>query len=197
MKLTEDTSVRYLTNINDKLGGPYTSEGLESLVYLHKISPDTLISREGNEDFKPIKATPLGPILFPKAVLQTTPQDWAPPRRENDPAFTSRKNFRLTKAKFEKVNAQAGKLPKIDVYNILDEIRQTEIESGRDFVRSNRFRISRRTIDFWIVAIAGNTLILAGSIYMQNTASMMIGIGSSGLFTFGLLWSMYGVMDRY
>jgi|CXWL01.1.fsa_nt_gi hypothetical protein len=34
MKLSEDTSIRYHTKIDDRLGGPYSVEGLESLVYL-------------------------------------------------------------------------------------------------------------------------------------------------------------------
>jgi hypothetical protein len=32
---------------------------------------------------------------------------------------------------------------------------------------------------------------------MQNTTSIVFGFGGAGLYTFGLLWSMYGVMDRY
>jgi len=45
--------------------------------------------------------------------------------------------------------------------------------------------------------IVGNGAILAGSIAMQKTMSLVFGIGFSGLYTFGLLWTMYGVMDRY
>ena len=32
---------------------------------------------------------------------------------------------------------------------------------------------------------------------MAAGLSMVFGIAGSGLYTFGLLWSMYGVMDRY
>ena len=66
-----------------------------------------------------------------------------------------------------------------------------------DLPREGRFRISKRSMDFWFMVIVGNAVILGGAIAMQNTMSMVFGIGFSGLYTFGLLWSMYGVMDRY
>jgi len=199
MKLTEDNSVRYLTKIDDRVGGPYTVEGLASLVYLQKINPDTLIGREGIDAFIPIRNSRLGLILFPglQAGQSSTPDVWTPPGQENDPAQINRKRYRTTEATFENVNASAADLPKIDVYDILGEIRQAEIESGHDFVRPSRWRLDKRDRDFWVVVITGNTVILGGAIAMQNTASIVFGIAGSGLFTFGLLWSMYGVMGRY
>jgi hypothetical protein len=200
MKLSDDTSVRYYTWVDDRMGGPYTVEGLESLVYLQKITAETLVCREGSEEFTPIKNSELSLVLFPKAKFGTgsqAPHEWAPPRRENDPAFLNRKRYRTTEAKFENVNAKAANLPKIDVYNLLDDIRQTEIESGADRVRLNRFRISKRSRDFWIMLVAGNSLFLGGALISPNTTSLVFGIAGCGLFTFGLLWSMYGVMDRY
>lgn len=198
MKLKEDTSVRYHTLIDDRRGGPYTVEGLESLVYLQKINADTLITREGSEDFTPIRASELGPVLFKQQVVtKQAPHEWAPPGRENDPAFANRKRYRTTEAKFENVNAKAGNLPKIDVLNLLDEVRQAEIESGRDLIRRNRFRLSKRSRDFWVMLVVGNTVFLGTALLVPNTISLVFGIGGCGLFTFALLWSMYGVMDRY
>jgi hypothetical protein len=198
MKLSEDTSARYHTKIDDRLGGPYTFEGLESLVYLQKISADTLISREGSDDFTPIRASELGSVLFKQQVVtQKAPHEWAPPGRENDPAFANRKRYRTAEAKFENVNARAGNLPKVDVFNLLDEVRQAEVESGFDRIRPKRFRLSKRSRDFWIMLVAGNSVFLGCALIAPNTISLVFGIGGCGLFTFGLLWSMYGVMDRY
>jgi len=200
MKLSEDTSARYYTWVEDSMGGPYTVEGLESLVYLQKITAETLICREGCEKFTPIKDSELSRILFPKAKFGTgsqSPHEWAPPGRENDPAFLNRKRYRFTEAKFDNVNAKAANLPKIDVYHLLDDIRQTEIASGRDQVRESRFKVSKRSRDFWIMLIAGNAIFLGGAIIAANTISLVFGIAGCGLFTFALLWSMYGVMDRY
>jgi hypothetical protein len=197
MKLSDDTSVRYHTKIDDRLGGPYTVEGLESLVYLQKITADTLICREGSAEFTPIKASELGPVLFKQAVVKQEPHEWAPPGRENDPAFANRKRYRTTEAKFDNVNAQTDHLPKIDVYDILDDIRQTEIESGMDQIRTNRFSVSKRSRDFWVMLIVGNAIFLGTALLAPNTISLVFGIAGCGLFTFALLWSMFGVMDKY
>ncbi len=198
MKLSEDTSVRYQIKTDDRVGGPYTIEGLETLVYLQKITADTPISREGSGEFTPIRASELGPVLFKQqAVVKKAPHEWAPPGRENDPAFANRKRYRTTEAKFENVNASTGNVPRIDVFELLDDIRQTEIASGRDRIRPGRFRISKRSRDFWIMLITGNTLLVGGALISPNMISLVFGFAGCGLFTFGLLWSMYGVMDRY
>jgi hypothetical protein len=197
MKLREDPSVRYHTKIEDRLGGPYTIEGLESLVYLKKINPDTLIAREGTDTFMPIRQSEVCPALFKHLRSKTTPQDWAPPSQENNPDFINRKRYRLGEAKFETVNRKATPGEKIDVFDLLGEVRRAEVDSGRDRLRQDRFKISRRTKDFWIMLIAGNAVIMSGGIYMQNTASIVFAIAGCGLFTFGLLWSLFGVMGRY
>jgi hypothetical protein len=199
MKLSGDDDVRYYAYVEDTAGGPYTIEGLESLVYLKKITPDTFIAREGAEAYTLLRDSELQPILFPGLLSQedSNPDVWTPPGQENDPAQINRKRFRTTTAKFENVNARAGNLPRIDVHDILHEIRVAEKESGLDLPRSSRFRLSKRGLDFWIMAIAGNAVIIGVCIAMQNTMSMVFGIGCSAMYTFGLLWSMYGVMDRY
>ena len=199
MNLPGDDTVRYYTFVEESVGGPYTIEGLESLVYLKKVTPDTFIAREGAEEYTLLRDSELQPILFPGLLTDrgSSPQEWTPPGEENDPAQINRKRYRTTTAKFENVNAQAANLPKIDVHDILQEIRVAEKESGFDLPREGRFRISKRGLDFWFMVIAGNAVILGACIAMQNTMSMVFGIAGSGLYTFGLLWSMYGVMDRY
>lgn len=199
MKLSGDDTIRYFTYVDESVGGPYTIEALESLVYLKKITPDTYVAREGAEAYVLLRDSELKPVLFPGLLARedSTPQEWSPPGLENDPAQINRKRFRTTTAKFENVNAKAGNLPKIDVHDILGEIRQAERESGLDLPRPGRFRVSKHGMDFWFMVIVGNALILGGTVLMQNTMSMVFGIAGSGLYTFGLLWSMYGVMDRY
>jgi hypothetical protein len=197
VKLSEDQYVRYYAWIEHTVAGPYTVEGLESLVYLQKVRADTLICREGSETYTRLLDSELGPVLFPQGRPENKPQNWAPPGQEHSAAHLNRKRYQLTEASFEKVNAAPGQEPRIDVYNILGEIRQSEIESGRDWVRTNRFKISKRSIDFWIMIIAGNGLLLAGIIYFNNPITLVFGLGGSGLYTFGLIWCMFGVMDRY
>ena len=200
MKLSDDTSIRYYARINDLQCGPYSTEGLESLVYLEKITPETPICREGTEVFSPIEKTELRLVLFPALFRKAdVPGHWPPPkpRPMANSSRPNRKHYRLTEAKFEKLNVDSSDSPNITVVDILENIREKEIESGRDHVRRRRFRISKRSMDFWIMIIAGNTLLLGGALFMKNTASLVFGIAGSGLFTFGLLWTMFGVMDDY
>jgi len=198
LKVTEDPALRYCTKIDGLVAGPYTFEGVESLVFLHKITADTLISREGSVEFFPLKASELGPRLFPQIDQPKLPQDWAPPGQENLSAHANRKRYRMTEATFEKVNAAPGQVPRIEVHEILDLNRQAEIEAGLDHPPPPvRFRISKRSLDFWFMVLAGNALIIGAGIYFQNTASLVFCIGGSGLYTFGLVWCLYGVMDRY
>jgi hypothetical protein len=187
MKLPGDTQTRYQAIIGSQVAGPYTLEGLESLVYLGKVTPDTLISVEGRFEFTSIRASAFSRRLFP--LLE-----------ESNPAGAgggSRERFQMTEAKFEKVADRAPPSRRIDVMDILDDLRQQEIASGRDLGFGERFKVSRRSIDFWIMLVAGNTVIVGGGILMQNTGSIVFGFAGAGLYTFGLLWSMYGVMDRY
>lgn len=195
MKLTEDTSIRYHTKIDDRLGGPYHVEGLESLIYLKKINADTLICREGRDDFRPIKDSELAAQLYPqRAARPSAPQHWAPPGRPEDP---HRQHYRFTEAKFEKVNGASAATPKVDVYEMLDEIRQAEIASGLDEVRPKRFKLSNRTKDFWFVFLIGNGTFLSAGVLLNNLVSTVFAFSGAVLFSTGLLWSMYGVMGKY
>ena len=187
MKLPGDTQNRYQAIIGSQVAGPYTLEGLESLVYLGKISPDTLISIEGRYEFTSIRSSAFAQRLFPRLEEPNA----------HDAGRTDRQRFEMAEAKFEKVADQAPPTGKIDVLDILDDIRQQEIASGLDYNFNTRFKISKRSIDFWIMIILGNVVIIGGGIAMQNTGSIVFGFAGSGLYTFGLLWSMYGVMDRY
>ena len=193
MKLSDDTTIRFLTKIDEQVAGPYTLEGLHSLVYLGRVTPDTLVSRDDEDAYLPISATVLAPVLFPLLNASTPPEQWAPPGQATR---VDRKHYGLTEAKFEQVNTRPGP-GRIEVTEILDEIRQAEIHAGLDLPKRHRFRVSRRSIDFWIMLITGNTILIGGGIAMQNTTSIVFGIAGSGLYTFGLLWSMFGVMDRY
>lgn len=196
MKLTQDDSVRYLIKNGDQVRGPFLPDGLESLAYLHQVTPDTLVRREDEEAFTAIKDTPLCAVLFPKYVAQSGPAGWGKPGKPSSEAYT-RKQFQFREARFERVNSDSVLETRVEVTEILGEVRQMERDAGLDFIRQNRFKVSRRTKDFWIMLIAGNGLLLGGAIAMHNLTSFVFAFAGMGLFTFGLLWSMYGVMGKY
>ena len=83
MKLSGDDTVRYFTYVEDSVGGPYTIEALESLVYLKKITPDTHVARVGAEAFVLLRDSKLSPILFPGLLTKqdSTPRNGVRPAR--------------------------------------------------------------------------------------------------------------------
>jgi hypothetical protein len=194
MKLSTDTTVRYWAFQEEQVTGPYTVEGLESLVYLDKITPDSPICLEGQETWMPIRETDLVTRLYPRLPQGATPKAWGRPG-ESDRHDV--KEFKFTEVKFEKLNKETGPRGQIEVKEILQEIRQAERNSGRDFLDGGRFKLSRRSLDFWFMIIVGNAVLYGGAFFMANTTSWVFAIAGSGLYSWGLIWSMYGVMDRY
>lgn len=197
-KLPGEDQTNYLIQDGEQTRGPFTIEGLESLVYLGQLTPETLIRREDEPALVPVRSTVLRSRLFPKLIEHTAPDSWEKPdssaARSQSP---SRNPLGFGAAKFERVNSAPGLGGRIEVADLLDDVRQMEREAGLDLVKPDRFKISRRTRDFWIMLGTGNAVLLGGGIAMQSLISLVFAIGGMGLFTFGLLWSMFGVMDNY
>ena len=197
MQLSADPARRYLTQTGNTTGGPYSFEGLESLVYLQRITPDTLIAPEGSNAFVPLRHTELAPLLFKNLATAKHPKDWAAPGQEHRAGHANRTRYRLGEARFEKINQAHPRRGKIDVLDLLHDIRQQEIAAGRDELKPPRFRLKRRSLDFWFLLLTGNAVFFGTAVYMQSTTSLVFGIAGCGIYTFGLSWSMYGVMDKY
>ena len=193
MRLSSDPNTRYFAWLNEDAAGPYTLEGLESLVYLGKITPDTLVCPEGQNQWEAIRDMPLVRQLFPKLPERTTPRAWGRPGQADRHDL---KEFSFGEVQFEKVNTNDSR-GRVEVHDLLREIRQAERDSGQDLVQEGRFKISRRSWDFWLMLIVGNVVLFGTAIWMGNPVSMVFAIAGSGLFTWGLIWSMFGVMGKY
>ena len=193
MKLSRDKTVRYWVAEGEEATGPYTVEGLESLVYLAKITPDTLICPEGTETYHAIRDLELVTRLYPRLQDKPKPKAWGRPGEADRHDV---KEFKFGEVKFEKVNDPA-KGERIEVAELLHEVRQAERDAGRDFIDSGKTRVSKRSLDFWIMLILGNAVLYVGAYFLANTTSWVFAIAGSGLYSFGLIWSMYGVMNRY
>lgn len=196
-KLPGEDKTNYLIQDGEQTRGPFTIEGLESLVYLGQVTPETLIRREDEPALVPVRSTVLRTRLFPKLIESTTPDRWEKPDPAARAQSPSRNPLGFGAVKFERVNSAPGLGEGIEVADLLDDVRQMERDAGLDFVKPDRFKISRRTRDFWIMLGTGNAVLLGGGIAMQSLTSLVFAIGGMGLFTFGLLWSMFGVMDKY
>lgn len=85
-----------------------------------------------------------------------------------------------------------------DVHRILRENHAQAKASGLNELTPQPRRTSRRTRDYWIVMIPVNAFFafLAFGPY-ANAMTFTYGIGGMAVFTFGLTWVMFFIMDRY
>ncbi|HLP24786.1 MAG TPA: DUF4339 domain-containing protein, partial [Acidobacteriota bacterium] len=79
MRLSDEDKTGYLIQDGELTRGPFTIEGLESLVYLGQITPETLIRRENEVALVPVRSTALRTRLFPKLIERTAPTAWEKP----------------------------------------------------------------------------------------------------------------------
>jgi len=204
----------YLVRQGGVVRGPINLEGLMSLVDIGRLSNTAEFATENTAEFKPAREWDFYFTLFPQekqrqggestpptevkpVIVKNSPENWPAPDPKKKREKISRKFYRLTEAKFHRINQADGAHPRHDVPGILRVIRQAEIDAGLDHVRQNRFRISKRTRDFWFLFISVNALFLFGAIQFRNFISSVYALSGMVLFTISLVWIMFGVMDRY
>jgi hypothetical protein len=120
----------------------------------------------------------------------------ADPYASND--STPRAPLKLGTAKFEAVNTPSSDTPPpTDVHEVLRENLRREQAAGMYDIPPPRRR-SRRRLDYWLVLIAGNLAITA-FIYLTRANAITVVFGVSGivLFSAGLTWIMWVLMDDY
>ena len=115
--------------------------------------------------------------------------------REPDPdPFPPPQKLTLKRAEFETVN-DPNSPPSLDPMEILRLNREHEISHGRDnltFVPSKR---SRRTREFFKLLIGGNLAALLA--WWLSPGAYVFCIAGALLFTSGLIWVMFFVMEDY
>ena len=84
-----------------------------------------------------------------------------------------------------------------DVMSILQQNRTVERKAGRDVVEIKEIK-SRRKREFWLLLVGGNLAIL-GAVWLSGITMITVVFGLAGLiiFSLGLSWVMWQVMDRY
>ena len=81
---------------------------------------------------------------------------------------------------------------------ILCDQRKREAALGLDELAPAPPRSHRRTQDYWIMLAGGNALIGAAMALGQfNAVSLVYGGSSAVLYSLGLTWIVWVVMDRY
>jgi predicted phage tail protein len=84
-----------------------------------------------------------------------------------------------------------------DVYKVLEQNRQAADEHGLNEVEIKKVK-SRRKRDFWLILVGGNLAIIGG-VYFSGISVITLVFGLAGLviFSLGLSWIMWQVMDKY
>jgi hypothetical protein len=84
-----------------------------------------------------------------------------------------------------------------DVYEVLQQNRATERKFGGDEIEIREVR-SRRRREFWILLVGGNVVIIGGVLLSGiNVITVVFGLAGLIIFSLGLSWVMWQVMDNY
>jgi hypothetical protein len=84
-----------------------------------------------------------------------------------------------------------------DVYAVLQQNHDTAQKHGLNEVQIKEIK-SRRKRDFWLVLVGGNLAII-GAVWFSgiNVITVIFGLAALIVFSIGLSWIMWQVMDRY
>ncbi len=84
-----------------------------------------------------------------------------------------------------------------DVHAVLRQNRAAERRHGADEIEIRRVR-SRRAKEFWLLLVGGNAVII-GAVALSglNVITVVFGLAGLIVFSLGLSWVMWQVMDRY
>lgn len=113
-----------------------------------------------------------------------------------------RQTFVFKPKEFERLNQPTPNEPvppANDIFAIQRDLRQREIASGRDELSPpTRPARSRRRRDFWLLLVLGNgALVTIGVVARLNPVVLVYAFAGVVLFTIGLIWTMWFVMDDY
>jgi hypothetical protein len=84
-----------------------------------------------------------------------------------------------------------------DVYAVLQQNRQSAAKHGLNEVEIRKIK-SRRKRDFWLILVGGNLAIIGGVWFSGiNVFTVIFGLAGLIVFSLGLSWVLWQVMDRY
>ena len=117
-----------------------------------------------------------------------------------EPADPPPKKYDLKPREFERVNAlagNAGKGTEHDVYAMLQHNRAVEQQSGLNEVEVKHIK-SRRKRDYWLLFLLCNPLFaIVAWLGRGNPFVFASGLAGIVLFSLGLTWVMWFVMEDY
>lgn len=118
-----------------------------------------------------------------------------------------RKTYGLKPKEFERLNAprpEAGETTEPaplanDVFAMQRDLREREMAAGMDVLKpAERPRATRRRRDYRLLLLGGNGAIVGvGALVDFNLMTLVCVFSGVILFSIGLTWIMWVVMDRY
>ena len=122
-----------------------------------------------------------------------------PPASELPPAPTVEELAKLAGSHHDpsarRATAKAG--DPNDVLTVLQQNRSAERRHDLDAIEIRPVS-SRRKREFWLLLVGGNLLIIAGvAVTDVNVITVVFGLAGLIIFSLGLSWVMWQVMDRY
>ena len=187
--------------LDREVRGPFTPEQLRALAERELITSETEAAADAAGPWIALRESPVCASLFPAhpgfefkaAVFERVNQPGGPPVDHHA----------LIAAANRPPPSTPGVSPppvaaRNQVLEILQFNRECEKKAGLDELSARPPRSNRRMLDYWILFAIGNgffgtTLCLGWS----NASIMVYSISGLVIFTVGLTWVMYGVMDRY
>jgi hypothetical protein len=167
------TPQRYLIRVNDRVLGPHSLEALQQMASMQAFDETALISPEGTEQWSVLRDSPeLRASFFPSA-----------------------RKFQFKDKPFTAVNKPTNEPISVE------EMLRGNIAKAQPFeptVVAERPRPNRRRQDFVTAIIFGYAVI--GLIVWWAPRSSFVYVGAVSLgavYTVGLYWVLYHVMDRY
>ena len=117
----------------------------------------------------------------------------------DEDSFTSGKKFVLKPKSFERVNAPVPHEPSDSIK--VEAILKQNLSSREEFsplILDLTKKVSRRKRDFLALLAIGNGLILSVMLLLPSDPLFRtLGWSASGLYSAGLSWLVWGVMDDY
>ncbi len=84
-----------------------------------------------------------------------------------------------------------------DVFHVLQQNRAVERKFGKDRIDIKEVK-SRRQREFWLLLVGGNLAIIASvALSSINVITVIFGLAGLIVFSLGLSWVMWQVMDKY
>jgi hypothetical protein len=184
--------------LNNEVRGPFDWDRLRALAESGVITPATEASPSGAGPWTAIRdAGDYGGVFPERAQLQFKARSFERVNRASDPPVDH--HALIAAANRGRPALPAGDPPAVarptnEVEDILRLNREREKQAGLDQLKLMPPRPNRRRRDYLMLLIVGNLMLFLG---LNAIGGLALGGVVAVVFTLGITWALYGVMDKY